>query len=384
MRIAMLGNRGVPANWGGSDTATEEIGARLVARGHEVTVYCRTHNSDYQGSFYRGMRRIVLPSLKVKSMDTLGHSLISLLHAQAFDVADVMSFNGVGNSFVLPLVALRRGKASVVVIDGPDWTRPKWGRLGRSVLRNSVWWMVRYADVVIADNVPIREWLARRYGRDSELIYYGADREIELGTGALERLGVEPDEYYLCSGVLTPDKGQDVAINALRGLDTTRKLVVLGAAEYAELGDYAAGLRRDADDRVVFGGFVPPPEFKELVRQCRVYLHPLKADGSSPALIQAMSLGKCIVASSLIETREILGDAGSYVSPGSVEELRRAIESIEADPQKREAHASAAEARARQLFDWDQVTEQYEAAFRKALTRSAQRGGVLRRASASH
>ena len=373
MRIAMLGNRGVPANWGGSDTATEEIGARLVERGHEVVVYCRTHNSDNDGEFYRGMRRIVLPAVRVKSLDTLGHSLLSLLHAQAFDVADLMSFNGVGNSFVLPLTRLRRGRASVVVIDGPDWNRPKWGRLGRAALRNSAWWMARFADVIIADNVPIRDWLTQQYQRESDLVYYGADRSAELGTGVLEALGVEPDGYYLCSGVLTPDKGQDVAIRAFRDLRTEKKLVVLGVAAYAELRAYAEALKREADPRVVFGGFVPPREFKELVQQCFIYIHPLRADGSSPALIQAMSLGKCIIASSLVETIEILGDAGRYVPPDDPGRLRDSIMDLEGDRGQREEYGRAASARSLQLFDWDTVTQQYERAYERALRRHRRR-----------
>lgn len=377
MRIAMLGNRGVPANWGGSDTATEEIGARLVERGHEVVVYCRKHNSDYDEDVYRGMRRIVLPSLRVKSLDTLGHTLLSLLHAELFDAADVMSFNGVGNSFVLPLVHLRRRKSSAVIIDGPDWNRPKWGRLGRAVLRNSAWWMARFADVVIADNVPIRDWLVQQYGRDSELIYYGADRRPELGTGVLARFGLEPGGYYLCSGVLTPDKGQDVAIAAFKDVPSDKKLVVLGVAAYGELQDYAEALKREADSRVVFGGFVPPSEFKELVLQCFVYLHPLRADGSSPALIQAMSLGKCIIASSLAETMEILGEAGRYASPGDSAGFRDAISDLENDAPLREEYAQAALARSLELFDWDTVTAQYEEAYEKAIVRQRQRGRRL-------
>ncbi len=39
LRIAMVGTRGVPAAYGGFETAIEEIGSRLAARGHDVTVY---------------------------------------------------------------------------------------------------------------------------------------------------------------------------------------------------------------------------------------------------------------------------------------------------------------------------------------------------------
>jgi hypothetical protein len=37
----MVDSRGIPARYGGSETAIEEIGERLVQRGHEVVAYWR-------------------------------------------------------------------------------------------------------------------------------------------------------------------------------------------------------------------------------------------------------------------------------------------------------------------------------------------------------
>ncbi|MEJ2581921.1 MAG: DUF1972 domain-containing protein, partial [Acidobacteriota bacterium] len=41
MKLAIIGTRGVPANYGGFETFAEELGARLADRGHRVTVYGR-------------------------------------------------------------------------------------------------------------------------------------------------------------------------------------------------------------------------------------------------------------------------------------------------------------------------------------------------------
>ena len=61
MKIAFIGSRGIPALYGGFETATEEIGARLVENGHAVTVYCRRGNGDENESSYRGMQKKYLP-----------------------------------------------------------------------------------------------------------------------------------------------------------------------------------------------------------------------------------------------------------------------------------------------------------------------------------
>jgi Domain of unknown function (DUF1972) len=80
LRIAMIGTRGVPARYGGFETAVEEVGARLVDRGHEVTVYCRRGNSELTS--HRGMVLVHLPAVHAKSAETLSHSALSVLHQQ--------------------------------------------------------------------------------------------------------------------------------------------------------------------------------------------------------------------------------------------------------------------------------------------------------------
>lgn len=103
MRIAVLGIRGVPANFGGSETAVEEIGSRLVQRGHEVTVYCRKHKDEWPGQkVYKGMRRIVLPSVNNLNLDLMSHTLVGLLEMTK-ERFDVVHFHGVGNALLFPL-----------------------------------------------------------------------------------------------------------------------------------------------------------------------------------------------------------------------------------------------------------------------------------------
>jgi len=344
----MLGNRGVPARWGGSDTAVEEIGSRLVERGHQVVVYCRRHNDTIPDRFYKGMERVVLPSPKIKSLDTLAHSLLSIFHAVLFNKADVLHFNGVGNSLLLPLVKIFP-KKTVVTIDGPDWTRPKWGRVARAALRSSVPFMVRLADAIIADNVPIRKFLQSEYGRESYLIYYGADRRPRLETDVLEKHGLQPGKYCMCAGVLTPDKGQSVAIEAYRELKTELPLVVLGVTPYPEVEYYGKMLRESADPRVRFLGYIPDEGFKQIVNHALLYLHPLLADGSSPALIQALGMGKCVIASDLPETMGIVGDAGVSFPAGDAPALRAAIQRLLAHPEEVAEYEERARVRASQF-----------------------------------
>src|SRR5438132_641956 len=81
MRIAILGTRGVPASYGGFETFAEHLSTRLVARGHDVTVYCRAHYVSPRELEYHGVRLKVLPTIRHKYFDTVVHAFLSALHA---------------------------------------------------------------------------------------------------------------------------------------------------------------------------------------------------------------------------------------------------------------------------------------------------------------
>src|SRR5437764_10546580 len=99
MKIALIGTRGVPSSYGGFETCAEQLGARLVQRGHEVTVYCRSHHITYPHRFYRGMRLIKLPSIRNKYLDTIVHTLLASMHALV-QPYDICLYFIVGNSVV--------------------------------------------------------------------------------------------------------------------------------------------------------------------------------------------------------------------------------------------------------------------------------------------
>src|SRR5437870_12726861 len=79
MRIAILGTRGIPANYGGFETFAEHLSTRLAARGHDVTVYCRAHYTTPRALEFQVVRLKVLPTIRHKYFDTIVHSFLSAL-----------------------------------------------------------------------------------------------------------------------------------------------------------------------------------------------------------------------------------------------------------------------------------------------------------------
>jgi glycosyltransferase involved in cell wall biosynthesis len=360
MNIAMLGIRGVPANFGGSETAVEEIGSRLVQRGHNVTVYCRKHKDTIISGEkeYLGMRRVILPSINRLNLDLISHSFISLLQ-MIREKYDVVHFHGVGNALLLPIFKLTGGGAkSLLIVDGPDWKRPKWGKMARVAFRVSFPMAVRWADEIISDNTQVRELFQDKYGRQTHLVGYGADLNKPGSNNILTKLGLEPDKYILQVAAIVPDKGVHLLVKAYEKLDTDLPLIIVGDTPY--MTEYKFEVQSTKDPRIKFLGYIYGKEYRELLANCRLYIHPLLVDGTSPALLQAMAYGSCIVASDLPEIDGSLADAGLRFKTGDVDDLRSKIEYIIDRPDLIKLYRAKARQRIIDHFNWDKVTDEYE------------------------
>lgn len=123
MKLAILGTRGIPANYGGFETFAEELSTRLVARGHEVTVYCRSNNIRYPHRTYKGVKLAILPTIGTKHLDTVAHTFLSVLHAvpQRFDCILVCN----AANAIFGLVPRLTGTPLALNVDGIERLRKK-------------------------------------------------------------------------------------------------------------------------------------------------------------------------------------------------------------------------------------------------------------------
>ena len=370
LRVAQAGIRGVPANYGGSETAVEEVGRRLAAEGLEVVVYCRRHKSPFSDREYKGMRRVVLPSVPTFNFDTISHSTLSSLHVLVRDTADVVHFHGVGNALCLPLFFLSR-KKTVITIDGPDWERPKWGPVARKVLRLAATLAVRWADHLIIDNHPSIDYFRREFelgDQDFTYIPYGADLDPPTDTNHLTELGLVPHGYLLFVGALVPDKGPDVLLDAYARVEGEMPLVVVGDSPFAE--EFRRDLHAAAarDPRVRMAGYVYGDAYRQLVANAYAYVHPPRNEGTSPALLQAMGYGSCVVSSDIVEAREVVGEAALTFASGDAGALAAQLERVLGDPRLAEELRRRALARVREKYNWDDVAASHRLVYERVLS----------------
>jgi glycosyltransferase involved in cell wall biosynthesis len=364
LRVAILGTRGVPASYSGFETCAEELGARLAARGHEVTVYCRVPHIAYPDAVYRGIRLVKLPTIRRKHLDTIVHTLLSSLHAcaQRYDVA--LYFN-VGNG---PLTWIPRlaGQRVVLNVDGLDWRRKKWGRLARAYIRACERGAGRCADRVVTDSRRVQQYYRERHGTVSTYIAYGAEPVAVPPGPHLARWGLEPRRYVLFVGRLVPENCAHHLVEAFAGLSTDQRCVIVGDAPYST--EYIRALRATTDPRVVFTGYLFGEGYRELLSNAYAFVETSEVGGTHPALLEAMAAGCPVVVNDTPENLETAGDAGlSYEGTLGPLGLRSVLEGLLKDPALAAAHGRRGLERVRRHYSWDDVTDRYERLFRELL-----------------
>ncbi len=362
MRIAILGIRGVPANYGGFETFAEQLGSRLVERGHRVTVYARTTSVPSSVREYRGMSVVRLPAPRSKYLETVVHTLFAAVHAAfgRYDVAYVCNSANVPAVIVLMLAR----KRVVLNVDGLEWQRAKWNRLGRAYYRACAAVAARLPVHVVTDARVIQAYYKGAYGRSTDYFPYGTDVGSTADDGTLAGLGLEPGRYALYVSRLEPENNAHVVIAAYRSVRTNLPLAVVGAAPYAS--QYISSLRATTDPRVRFLGAIYGHGYQVLLSNAAAYVQATEVGGTHPALVEAMGVGSAIAANDVPEHHETLGDAGLFYR--GAEELAARLQSILDDPALAEDLRARARRRAIAEFSWDHVTDEYEA-WLLALTR---------------
>ncbi|MCP4653994.1 MAG: glycosyltransferase family 1 protein [bacterium] len=361
MRIALIGSRGIPARYGGYETLLQEIAVRLREMGHEVTVYCRPHYTARHEKDFRGVRLVVLPTIRTKHLDTPVHTFFSCLHAlrQGYDAALVVNS---ANAVFLPLLRLA-GIPAALHVDGIERRRAKWGPLGRAVYALSERLACHLPRTLVTDAAVIRDHYRRRYGAESWLITYGVDPQPPAEPGILRRLGLHDRGYFLYVSRFEPENNPHRVAAAYREVGGELPLVMVGDAPYAER--FIAELRRHADPRIVFPGAVYGDGYRELLTHALAYIHATEVGGTHPALVEAMGYGNCVVVNDSPENLETAGECALLFQAAEPSTLTAVLEQLRRHPQTARERGRAAAERAASVYSWDAVSRSYAELFRQ-------------------
>jgi len=145
------------------------------------------------------------------------------------------------------------------------------------------------------------------------IMYYlylkGFERIKVIPNGVAIGSDVKPydGDYILYGGRLTPEKGVLYLLLAYKKLseeeDIDQKLVIVGSGSQEELlKSYARSIK----EKVIFIPFLPQHKFLEVLAGCSIFVLPSLYEASPVTILQAMSLGKPVIASNVPGSRDLI------------------------------------------------------------------------------
>lgn len=354
-KVAIVGIQGVPAKYGGFETLVENMIGENCSSEVCYTIFCSGKDYATHMDTYKGARLKYVPLFHANGAQSTPYDILSMLKClRGYDTVLIL---GVSGCIFLPIFRLLYRKRLIVNIDGLEHRRAKWGKFAKWFLRTSEAMAVRFADVVVADNKGIQDYVTETYGKPSELIAYGGDhtqREVseERQQEILNKYGVKSNDYAISVCRIEPENNSHILCEAFA--KSGRNLVFVGNWERSE---YSRNLKKEygsySNIRMVDSVY-DLDELYALRNQCECYIHGHSAGGTNPSLVEAMSFGKPIIAFDVVYNRETTENKAYY--------FKNSNQLVELVSQKEKDGASMKEI-AKWRYTWKHIAKQYEALY---------------------
>lgn len=373
LKIAMLGHKRIPSREGGIEIVVEELAVRMAKQGHEVTCYNRSGHhvsgKEYDGKNlieYHGVRLKNVFTLDKKGLAAMTSSVFASLKA-AFGRYDIVHFHAEGPCAMMWLPKLF-GKRCIATIHGLDWQRAKWGGFAAKYIKFGEKTAVRCADEIIVLSRGVQKYFKDTYGRKTVFIPNGVNRPTRVEASLIhERWELEKDGYILFLGRLVPEKGIRYLIEAFKGADTEKKLVIAGGSSDTDsFTKELKELSRD-DARILFTGFVQGQALDELYSNAYVYVLPSDLEGMPLSLLEAMSYGNCCLTSDIAECAEVVEDKAITFKKGDIQDLREKIQQLCDHPELVKIYKDGAADFICGKYSWDDVVEKTLRLYRRGM-----------------
>jgi glycosyltransferase involved in cell wall biosynthesis len=355
--VRILGTHGVPAAYGGFETAAENVGLFLASQGWRVIVYCQVQGTGpVTEDVWNGLERVLIPVQTEGWRGTSKFDLISIRHAARFD--DVCLTFGYNTAILNTLQRVKRIPL-VINMDGIEWSRSRWGPSRQAILyvneRIACW----LGNHLIADHPEIERYLARKARRSKiSMVTYGANAVFDAPTAPVRELGLEPGAYatLICRSI--PENSILELVSGFSAEPRGRKLAVLG--DYNPGTDpYHRAIADAASDEVAFLGPIYDPATVAALRfHSMAYLHGHTVGGTNPSLVEAMASGNPVIAHDNVYNRWTAGDAALYFQTAG--DVARLVDQLLRDPVQVAELSAAARRRHAEEFTWEHVAGQYE------------------------
>ncbi|HFU4116832.1 TPA: beta 1-4 rhamnosyltransferase Cps2T [Streptococcus suis] len=305
--IFIIGSRGLPAQYGGFETFVEQLVSNQVSPNIRYHVACLSDSSHHQHSEYKGADCFTINPPKLGPARVIAYDMMAISYALDLVKAQKMDrpiFYILGNTiggFIAPFAKKIHSVGGTLYVnpDGLEWKRSKWSKPVQSYLKYAEKLMAKHADLLIADNEGIEDYIQTSYpGTHTRFIAYGTDltptdyqSDSQAVLDFFGQWNLIEKGYYLIIGRFVPENNYLTAIKEFMASSTERDLVIVanheGSAYFQKLEEETDFSR---DKRIKFVGTVYDSNLLKYLRnQCRAYIHGHEVGGTNPSLLEALA-----------------------------------------------------------------------------------------------
>jgi glycosyltransferase involved in cell wall biosynthesis len=373
MKIAFIGQKGIPASLGGVERHVEELATRMANAGHEVFVYVRDNYTDKKLKVYKGVRLIHLPSISTKHLDAISHTFLATLHA-VFHKYDVVHYQAIGPTSLSWIVRLLKRKTLLVAtFHCQDYYHQKWGLFARTYLRISEYIACKVPKKTITVSKELGDYARKKYGTSVDVIPNGAAVNFTSKSEKLSQWGLKEKRYILSVGRLIKHKGVHYLIEAFKQLESTGKipnnfkLVVVGEGFHTD--EYVKYLKTISEGRpnIIFTGSQTGEALSQLFSHAYFFVQPSEYEGLSIALLEAMGYSLTPLVSNIKENLEAVKDTGVAFRAKDIQDLKEKLAYLMNKPAEVERLGRLAKERVAQEYSWDSIAQKTLAIYNENL-----------------
>ncbi len=391
MKIALLGTRGIPPCYGGTETYVDYLSRYLAATGDEVVVYCRRLPQKERQKALRAypsaIKRIEIPSIESKHLDNLIRSLLSAIHV-AFDPdVDLVQINNPGPC-LFSFIPRMMGKKVVGAMRALDAQREKWDRLSSILLKSGELFSLKFAHVTTVNSLAMQAYFFETYHARTVYIPNGVQLpQILPEPDLITKQGLSKKAYLLFMARLEPEKQCHTlirAFNKIKDMPEAKgfKLAIAGHRGLSE--GYYQQLRTMADDdRIKFLGFASGKLKEELLANAYGFILPSSVEGMSNSLLSAMAYGIPSIVSDIPENAAVINGAetdprlndfpGMLFGLADADDLAEKILCLLADPEKAQLRGTLLRKHVAYNFELETMGKKTKNVYKKLLSKKNKR-----------
>lgn len=361
LNIAMLGHKRIPSREGGIEIVVEELSTRMVQQGHSVTCYNRKGH-HVAGVEFNVNNVLTYKGISIKTVFTIDKGGLAAMTSSvfgaiksAFGKFDIIHFHAEGPCVMMWIPKLF-GKRCIATIHGLDWKRAKWHGLARKYIKFGEKIATKYADEIIVLSEGVKQYFMDEYGRETVYIPNGVNKPRIINADEIERRwGLQKNSYILYLGRIVPEKGVQYLTNAFRHINTGKKLVIAGSA--SDTKEFYKNIQNNADNRMIFTGFVQGRLLEELYSNAYIYCLPSDLEGMPLSLLEAMSYGNCCLVSDILECTEVVEDKAVVFRKSDVSDLKEKLQLLCDDEKLVTEYKNIASDFICKKYSWDNVVD---------------------------